>query len=101
MRTSHKCFPTGGSQPPYGSHRRPRPLATACAALVCAVLALPVGSPYAAPAAETSERATATSTANNPTLTPHQRLIDAGQAEEAITILRRFLGTNPKPDLLD
>ncbi|HET9313005.1 MAG TPA: penicillin-binding protein activator, partial [Nitrospira sp.] len=30
-----------------------------------------------------------------------KRLIDGGQAEEAITILRRFLGTNPKPDLLD
>ena len=101
MRTSHKCFPTGGSQPPYGSHRRPRPLATACAALVCALLALPVGSPYAAPAAETSKRAPATSPANNPTLNQAKRLIDAGQAEEAITILRRFLGTNPKPDLLD
>src|SRR4029079_15663994 len=43
----------------------------------------------------------ATSPANNPTLNQAKRLIDAGQAEEAITILRRFLGTNPKPDLLD
>jgi ABC-type branched-subunit amino acid transport system substrate-binding protein/predicted negative regulator of RcsB-dependent stress response len=30
-----------------------------------------------------------------------KRLIDHGQAEEAITVLRRFLATNPKPDLLD
>lgn len=39
--------------------------------------------------------------ANHPTLNQAKRLIDAGQSEEAITILRRFLGTNPKPDLLD
>ena len=39
--------------------------------------------------------------ANNPSLNQAKRLIDAGQAEEAITILRRFLGTNPKPDVLD
>ncbi|HEY5626788.1 MAG TPA: penicillin-binding protein activator, partial [Nitrospira sp.] len=41
------------------------------------------------------------SPANHPTLTLAKRSIDAGQTEEAITILRRFLGTNPKPDLLD
>jgi len=39
--------------------------------------------------------------ANNPTLNQAKELIDAGQAEEAITMLRRYLGTNPKPDLLD
>src|SRR5262247_2726957 len=39
--------------------------------------------------------------ANNPTLLQAKRLIEAGQAEEAITMLRRFLATNPKPDLLD
>ena len=39
--------------------------------------------------------------ANHPTLNQAKRLIDAGQTEEAITVLRRFLGTNPKPDLLD
>ena len=36
-----------------------------------------------------------------PTLNQAKRLIDADQAEEAITILRRFLATSPKPDLLD
>jgi len=39
--------------------------------------------------------------ANHPTLNQAKRLIDADQAEEAITILRRFLATSPKPDLLD
>jgi ABC-type branched-subunit amino acid transport system substrate-binding protein len=41
------------------------------------------------------------SPANHPTLNQAKRLINAGQAEEAITILRRFLATSPKPDLLD
>jgi branched-chain amino acid transport system substrate-binding protein len=39
--------------------------------------------------------------ANNPTLKQAKRLLDSGQAEEAITTLRRFLATSPKPDLLD
>ena len=39
--------------------------------------------------------------ANNPALNKAKRLIDAGQAEEAITALRRFLATSPKPELLD
>ncbi|WP_455388750.1 tetratricopeptide repeat protein, partial [Petrachloros mirabilis] len=39
--------------------------------------------------------------ANHPTLNQAKQLIDAGQAEEAVTMLRRFLGTNPKPDVLD
>jgi ABC-type branched-subunit amino acid transport system substrate-binding protein/outer membrane protein assembly factor BamD (BamD/ComL family) len=39
--------------------------------------------------------------ANNPTLKQAKRLLDAGQAEEATTTLRRFLATSPKPDLLD
>jgi ABC-type branched-subunit amino acid transport system substrate-binding protein len=39
--------------------------------------------------------------ANHPVLNQAKRLIDAGQAEEAITMLRRFLNTNPKQDLLD
>jgi ABC-type branched-subunit amino acid transport system substrate-binding protein len=42
-----------------------------------------------------------TSPANHPTLNQAKRLINADQAEEAITILRRFLATSPKPDLLD
>ncbi|MEK7350930.1 MAG: penicillin-binding protein activator [Nitrospirota bacterium] len=41
------------------------------------------------------------STASHPTLKQAKRLIDAGQAEEAITTLRRFLATSPKPELLD
>jgi len=39
--------------------------------------------------------------ANHPALNSAKKLIDAGQPEEALTVLRRFLGTNPKPDLLD
>lgn len=39
--------------------------------------------------------------ANHPTLNQAKQLIDAGQAEEAVTMLRRFLSTNPKPDVLD
>ena len=99
MRTSHKPFFADGSLPPRSHYRRLRPLAAACAGFAWAVLTLvPVNVPcQAAPAAETAKRAPA----NNPTLNQAKRLIDAGQAEEAITILRRFLGTNPKPDLLD
>jgi branched-chain amino acid transport system substrate-binding protein len=41
------------------------------------------------------------SPANHPALKQAKRLIEAGQAEEAITTLRRFLATSPKPDLLD
>lgn len=39
--------------------------------------------------------------ANHPALNQAKRLLDKGQAEEAITVLRRFLETAPKPDLLD
>ena len=42
-----------------------------------------------------------TGPANHPTLNRAKRQIDAGQAEEAITALRRFLATSPKPELLD
>ena len=41
------------------------------------------------------------SPANHPALKQAKRLIESGQAEEAITTLRRFLATSPKPDLLD
>lgn len=41
------------------------------------------------------------SPANHPALKQAKRLIDAGQAEEAITTLRRFQATSPKPELLD
>ena len=39
--------------------------------------------------------------ASHPALHQAKRLIDQGQGEEAVTVLRRFLATNPKPDLLD
>ncbi len=42
-----------------------------------------------------------TAPANHPALAQAKRLLDKGQAEEAITVLRRFLDTSPKPDLLD
>src|SRR5262245_48071808 len=38
---------------------------------------------------------------SHPALAQAKRLLDAGQPEEATTILRRFLATSPKPDLLD
>ena len=99
MRTAYKRSLADGSLLPYGPHHRLRPLAAACAAFAWAFLTFgPVDSPCsAAPASETVKRAPA----NHPTLNQAKRLIDAGQAEEAITMLRRFLGTNPKPDLLD
>lgn len=39
--------------------------------------------------------------ANHPVLNQAKRMIEAGQPEEALTMLRRFIGTNPAPDLLD
>ena len=97
MRTSHQRPPADGSFLSCGLLRRPSPFIAVCA-IACSLAdpAFPVY-PYAAPSAETAKRAPA----NNPTLNQAKRLIDAGQAEEAITILRRFLGTNPKPDVLD
>lgn len=38
---------------------------------------------------------------SHPALTQAKRLLDAGQPEEATTILRRFLASSPKPALLD
>ena len=98
MRTSHQRYPADGSVSPCGSPPRSRRFTAACAALAFALLAFSVDAAWhAAVAAETAKRAPA----NHPTLNQAKRLIDGGQAEEAITILRRFLGTNPKPDLLD
>jgi branched-chain amino acid transport system substrate-binding protein len=98
MRTSHQRYPADGSVSPCGSPPQSRRFTAACAALACALLALSVVAAWhVAVAAETAKRAPA----NHPTLNQAKRLIDGGQAEEAITILRRFLGTNPKPDLLD
>ena len=97
MRTSHQRPPADGSFLSCGLLRRPSPFIAVCA-IACSLAdpAFPVY-PSAAPSAETAKRAPA----NNPTLNQAKRLIDAGQAEEAITILRRFLGTNPKPEVLD
>jgi len=97
MRTSHQRPPADGSFLSCGLLRRPSPFIAVCA-IACSLAdpAFPVHA-YAAPSAETAKRAPA----NNPTLNQAKRLIDAGQAEEAITILRRFLGTNPKPEVLD
>jgi ABC-type branched-subunit amino acid transport system substrate-binding protein/predicted negative regulator of RcsB-dependent stress response len=39
--------------------------------------------------------------ANHPALNQAKRLINTEQTEEALTVLRRFLATSPKPDLLD
>jgi ABC-type branched-subunit amino acid transport system substrate-binding protein/predicted negative regulator of RcsB-dependent stress response len=98
MRTSHQRYPADGFLSPCGSHPNPRRFAAACAALAFLLLALPLlASWQVVAAAETAKRAPA----NHPTLNQAKRLIDAGQAEEAITILRRFLANNPKPDLLD
>ncbi|HKY71577.1 MAG TPA: penicillin-binding protein activator [Nitrospira sp.] len=97
MRTSHNRYLADGSLLHLGSLRS-RLFPAACIGLACALLAIPVNSAWSlTAAAESAKRAPA----NNPTLNQAKRLIDAGQAEEAITILRRFLGTNPKPDLLD
>jgi len=66
--------------------------------LACDMFALFTGFEFHQPAhAETAPG----SPANNPTLNQAKRLIDADQAEEALIILRRFLATSPKPDLLD
>src|SRR5690349_3346729 len=97
MRTSHHRLPAHGAILSCGLLRRASPFIAVCA-IGCSVAdpAFPAYT-YAARSAETAKRAPA----NNPTLNQAKRLIDAGQAEEAITILRRFLGTNPTPDVLD
>lgn len=77
---------------------RPMQIVTTVLAFAFGVMAFaaePTLFPVAA--AETAKKAPA----NNQTLYQAKRLIEAGQPEEAITILRRFLSTNPKPDVLD
>lgn len=79
-----------------------------CAALLASLLfvstsALPAPSGKA-PSGKTDSGKTEpgrNAPANHPTLNQAKRLIDQGQAEEAVTLLRRFLATTPKPDLLD
>jgi branched-chain amino acid transport system substrate-binding protein len=97
MPTSQDCHPARRSKLYRGLLGNRLPVAV-CACFLIALAALSidaVGVPVSA--AETAKQAPA----NHPTLNQAKRLIDAGQAEEAITILRRFLGTNPKPDALD
>src|SRR6187455_1781840 len=97
MRTSHKRYLADGGLPPHGPFPRSRSLAAACAVLAVALTLVANSAWQPAAIAAPAKQAPA----NNPSLNQAKRLIDAGQAEEAITILRRFLGTNPKPDLLD
>ncbi len=97
MRTSYKRFLAGGSLRPNGSSSRSRSLAAAWTVFALALVVTVNSAWHLAVAAEPPKQAPA----NNPSLNQAKRLIDAGQAEEAITILRRFLATNPKPDLLD
>ena len=97
MRTSHKRYLADGCLPPYGPFPRSRSLAAACAVLAVALTLMANSAWQPAAAAAPAKQ----SPANHPSLNQAKRLIDSGQAEEAITILRRFLGTNPKPDLLD
>ncbi len=97
MPTSHDSHPARRSGPSRGFFGNRLPIA-AWACFFVALVALGVDArPHSVSAAETAKQAPA----NHPTLNQAKRLIDAGQAEEAITILRRYLGTNPKPDLLD
>jgi branched-chain amino acid transport system substrate-binding protein len=97
MRTNHKRCLADGGLPPDGPFPRSRLLAAACAVLAVALPLMASSAWQPAAAAPPAKQAPA----NNPSLNQAKRLIDAGQAEEAITLLRRFLGTNPKPDLLD
>ena len=73
--------------------------------LVCAVLLLlsPGGGsgPLTIGALSWSAEPAKPTPANHPILNQSKRLIDAGQPEEALTLLRRFVGTNPPPDLRD
>jgi branched-chain amino acid transport system substrate-binding protein len=96
MRTSHdRHFAVRDLRLP-DLYRIRLPVA-ACVGLLLALVTFAMPELHPAAAAETAKRAPA----SHPSLNQAKRLIDAGQAEEAITILRRFLGTNPKPEFLD
>ncbi|BCA54413.1 putative Extracellular ligand-binding receptor [Nitrospira sp. KM1] len=70
--------------------------------LVCLLLCLSSVPDVVLAAAPPSRQQTDKSApASHPALIQAKRLIDKGQSEEAITVLRRFLETAPKPDLLD
>ncbi|BFU93957.1 MAG: putative Extracellular ligand-binding receptor [Nitrospira sp.] len=78
-----------------------------CAALLASVcmyataLSAPAGKVPAGKSESAKAEPGKNAPANHPTLNQAKRLIDQGQAEEAVTLLRRFLATSPKPDLLD
>lgn len=81
------------------SHRTHALVARCCPALALACALLwPVG--FELSPVVYAQTATQAPT-NHPTLNQAKRLIDTERAEEAITLLRRFLATAPKPDLLD
>lgn len=84
----------------FSSHRPYTLSARWCLSLILgwSILGPIAGFEFNAPVyAETAPASPAT----HPTLKQAKRLIDAGQAEEATTTLRRFLATSPKPELLD
>jgi ABC-type branched-subunit amino acid transport system substrate-binding protein/predicted negative regulator of RcsB-dependent stress response len=87
--------------PSYGSSVRTRRALLSLLGifgLICAGIA-PLVEPWenSSAYAETAKSAPE----SHPALTQAKRLLDAGQPEEATTILRRFLATSPKPALLD
>ena len=95
VRVTSATLPTG--PPPHGPFPRSRSLAAACAVLAVA-LTLVANSAWQ-PAASCCTRQTGP---GEQSVAQSSEAIDrCGAAEEAITLLRRFLGTNPKPDLLD
>jgi ABC-type branched-subunit amino acid transport system substrate-binding protein/predicted negative regulator of RcsB-dependent stress response len=96
MRTSHDRHFSCRSPRLPDLHRIRFPV-PACIGLLLALVTFSMSDCHSVAAAETVKRAPA----SHPSLNQAKRLIDAGQAEEAITILRRFLGTNPKPEFLD
>jgi branched-chain amino acid transport system substrate-binding protein len=86
--------------PSLSTNRMPLTLATTC--LTFLLMLLSVGLEASWPFLHSAFGETIKNTpANHPTLNQAKQLIDAGQAEEAVTMLRRFLDTSPKPDILD
>src|SRR5207249_818466 len=86
-----------------GSHRRyiPSPRWCLSLTLVWSILWPITGFEFNSPISPIYAETGPASPANHPALKQAKRLIDAGQGEEAITVLRRFLATSPKPELLD
>lgn len=83
-------------KPPSRSARGRLPLCLLSLALVFSATA-----PLTAVIPAVPSGADQPASANHPTLHQAKRLLDKGQPEEAITLLRRFLDTSPKPEFLD